>query len=176
MNAEERRGGILRVLRESKQAVTGSQLSDLFGVTRQVVVADVAILRAAGEGIIATPQGYLLASATTVVGVRQTIASRHTASPTDLREELYTIVDNGGSILDVTVEHPVYGEMTGNLRLSSRSDVDRFLTKLGESRAEPLLVLTGGLHLHAIEARDVETIGRITGALREKGFLVDESK
>jgi transcriptional regulator of NAD metabolism len=106
--------------------------------------------------------------------VRQTIASRHSADTEDLTAELYAIVDNGATVLDVTVEHPVYGEITGILRLSSRAEVDGFIAKLRAARAEPLLVLTGGLHLHTIEAKDEKAIERVLRALAARGYLADE--
>lgn len=175
MTNEERRSAILRALCEGREPITGAQLSETFGVTRQVIVADIAILRARNAPVVATTQGYMMLPTPPDTVVRQTIASRHSARTEDLQEELYTIVDNGGAVLDVTVEHPVYGEMTGALRLSSRAEVEMFLLKLTAARAEPLLVLTGGLHLHTIEAKDERVIERVLSALAAKGYLADES-
>jgi transcriptional regulator of NAD metabolism len=175
MTNEERRTAILRALSESRRPITGAQLSETFGVTRQVIVSDVAILRARNARIVATTQGYMLLPDSPEATIRQTIASRHGARTEDLQEELYAIVDNGGTVLDVTVEHPVYGEMTGALRLSSRAEVDMFLAQLTSAHAEPLLVLTGGLHLHTIEARDERVIERVLHALAAKGYLADDS-
>ncbi|MBS3985511.1 MAG: transcription repressor NadR [Selenomonadales bacterium] len=174
MTNEERRAAILRALFECRRPITGGQLSDTFGVTRQVIVSDIAILRARNVPIVATTQGYVILPVSPTAVVRQTIASHHGADAEELAAELYTIVDNGGMVLDVTVEHPVYGEITGTLRLSSRADVDGFIAKLREARAEPLLVLTGGLHLHTIEARDEKIIERVLNALAAKGYLADE--
>lgn len=175
MTNEERRAAILRALQDSDKPITGAQLSEAFGVTRQVIVADVAILRARNERVVATTQGYVILPASQTAVVRQAVASRHSASAEDLQAELYTIVDNGGTVLDVTVEHPVYGEITGTLRLSSRAEVDMFVAKLAQAGAEPLLVLTGGLHLHTIEGRDEKVIERVLLALAAKGYLADES-
>jgi len=174
MTNEERRAAILQTLCASKKPLTGAQLSEAYGVTRQVIVADVAILRARHAPIIATAQGYVVLPEAPRAHVRQTIAARHSANPQDMRAELYTIVDNGATVLDVTVEHPVYGEMTGNLRLSSRVDVDMFIDKLAQARAEPLLVLTGGLHLHTIEGPDRSVIERVLQALLQQGYLADD--
>ncbi|MBT9156933.1 MAG: putative transcription repressor NiaR [Firmicutes bacterium] len=174
MTNEERRAAILRALSDSKRPITGAQFSGTFGVTRQVIVADVAILRARNEPIVATTQGYIILYASPGTVVRQTIAARHSASAEDLQAELYTIVDNGGTVLDVTVEHPVYGEITGTLRLSSRAEIDMFIAKLTQAGAEPLLVLTGGLHLHTVEGRDEQVIERVLHALAANGYLADE--
>ncbi|MDP3486360.1 MAG: transcription repressor NadR [Bacillota bacterium] len=170
MSSEMRRAELARALRESDHALTGSQLSERFGVTRQVIVADIALLRAAGAGIIATPQGYLHAPAISH-RPRRALASRHSAAPELIREELNVVVDHGGTIVDVVIEHPLYGEITGNLHLSSRHDVELFIEKLKETRAEPLSTLTGGLHLHTIEAKDEATLMRIVGELTRRGFL-----
>ncbi len=174
MTNEERRAAILRMLLESHSPVTGAQLSEIFGVTRQVIVADIAILRARNQPIVATTQGYVILQSAPLTTVRQAVAARHSASAEDLRDELYTIVDNGGTVLDVTVEHPVYGEITGTLRLSSRVEADMFIAKLTQAGAEPLLVLTGGLHLHTIEGKDHGVIAGVLQALAAKGYLADE--
>ena len=136
---------ILALLEEAEEPITGSTLSSLFGVTRQVIVGDVAVLRAQGAGIIATPQGYLLPKAAARGAHRSRVAVRHGAENAELARELNLIVDLGGTVVDVSVEHPLYGELTANLQLSSRQDVQRFIEKMQELQGEPLLVLTGGL-------------------------------
>ncbi|KAF0196590.1 MAG: transcriptional regulator [Bacillota bacterium] len=170
MSSELRRAELAEILRESVHALTGSQLSERLGVTRQVIVADIALLRAAGEGIIATPQGYLRAPSMNK-RPRRALASRHSAALEHIREELNVVVDYGGTILDVIIEHPLYGEITGSLHLSSRHDVEVFIKKLQDTHAEPLSVLTGGLHLHTIEAKDEATLTRIVEELARRGFL-----
>ncbi len=172
MTSEERRESIVRMLRQSQNPVTGSHLSQVYGVTRQVIVSDIAILRARGETIMATPRGYVCVDEARD-RVRRTIASRHSRAGDEIRDELYTIVDNGGTIVDVTVEHPLYGDLTGSLQIRSRHDVDQFITKLQQSQAEPLLVLTEGFHIHTIEAPDEAALTRIIGALRGRGFSPD---
>lgn len=172
MTSDERRESIVRLLRAAENPVTGSHLSQAFGVTRQVIVSDIAILRAQGEKIMATPRGYIC-DHETAGRVRRTIVSRHSRAGHEIRDELYTIVDNGGVIVDVTVEHPVYGDLTGSLQIRSRHDVDQFLSKLEQSQAEPLLVLTEGFHIHTIEAPEESVLQRIVEALRERGFSPD---
>jgi len=173
MSGEDRRQSIMGMLRRGG-VYTGSVLSEMFGVTRQVIVGDIALLRAAGELIVATPQGYMYVPAVSGRAVRQTIAAKHTPDLASLREELYLIVGHGVTVLDVTVEHPLYGEITGNLRLMSQRDVDVFLEKMQSSNAEPLSVLTGGMHLHTLEAPDQQTLQSLLQQLRQRGFLALE--
>jgi len=170
MLGEERRQIIMSLIRRGG-VHTGTVLSEKLGVTRQVIVGDIALLRAAGEHIVATPQGYMHAPVMSGRAVRQTIAAKHTPDLASLREELYLIVEHGVTVLDVTVEHPLYGEITGNLRLMSQRDVDVFLEKMQDSNAEPLSVLTGGMHLHTLEAPDQETLQGLLQILRLRGFL-----
>ncbi len=172
MNSRERRAHILSLLKGADKPYTGAELSELLGVTRQVIVSDVAILRAAGEQIIATPQGYLSSAQTEAAVGRLTVVSRHSSDVAEIRDELYTIVDLGGMVVDVTVEHPLYGEITAVLNVGSRYDADRFLEKMRESKAEPLLVLTEGVHLHTILVKDPQSAGSIREALEKKGLTV----
>lgn len=173
MTSETRREEILNVLKKAQEPITGNQLSQRFGVTRQVVVSDIAILRARGEQIVATPQGYLLYPGPLGQGIRRTIAARHSDDLEAIKDELLVIVDLGGTVIDVTVEHPLYGEMTGNLQCRTASDVEQFVSKMAEFNAEPLLVLNNGLHLHTIEAPDEETMTKIMAALEERGYLAE---
>ncbi len=173
MAQEKRRTRIMQLLREAEGPITGSDLSALLGVTRQIIVGDVAVLRAGGERIIATPQGYLLYEAYAQSHHRCTFAVRHGGDEPSIAGELNLIVDLGGTVVDVTVEHPLYGELTGNLQIKTRADVRQFLAKLGELEAEPLLVLTGGYHLHTVEAPDGETMDKIRAGLRRGGFLAE---
>ena len=175
MNSTSRRAAVLKYLKDAQKPITGGSLSQHFGVTRQVIVSDIAILRAQGEDIIGTPQGYICNVPGKAV-IRQKIAAIHSSGHDQIREELYTIVDHGARIQDVTVEHPIYGEITASLHIASRFDADQFIAKLAANNAEPLLVLTDGLHLHTIEAERIETFDAIRQALAEKGYLAEENK
>ena len=88
-------------------------------------------------------------------------------------EELYAVVDHGGRVLDVVIEHPVYGRMSVELDISSRYDVDRFLLRVAETGANPLSLLTEGVHIHTLSVRDEETFARITARLSELGVLIE---
>ncbi len=173
MTQEERRTEILALLEQAASPLTGAHLSAVLGVTRQVIVGDVAVLRARGEQIIATPRGYILYKPQARTVHHSTIAVSHGSHNDVLAEELYLVVDLGGTVLDVTVEHPLYGELTANLQLSTRAEVAQFIEKMEELQAEPLLVLTGGYHLHRIETPTGEVMGIIRDALRQAGYLAE---
>lgn len=170
LSAPKRRERLAKRLTGAASPISATCLAEELGVTRQVIVGDIALLRAGGADIIATPRGYCLAGGSPhhYVG---TIASCH-RTPEGLLEELYLAVDQGGEVLDVTVEHPLYGELTGQLQISSRYDADRFMQALAASKASPLSHLTAGIHLHRIRCPDQQTFDRIVTALDAAGFLV----
>lgn len=88
-----------------------------------------------------------------------------------VQDELYTIVDYGGKVLDAVVEHDIYGQITVDLMLCNRMDVDEFMERIRKSKSQPLNVLTGGKHWHTVEA-DTEPMLQVIGEkLREKGYL-----
>ena len=173
LTTEERRNRVKETLQQAEQPVTASHLAEQFSVSRQIIVGDIALLRASGMQILATPRGYLLdASAKEEEKNIGMLACRHTRE--QLREELYTIVDFGATVVDVTIEHALYGELSGKLNLSSRYDVDAFMDKVEqEKNCAPISSLTGGAHLHRIRYRDEESFARIKEALREKNILID---
>ena len=173
MDGQLRRQRILDLLRETSGCHTGQELAQRFGVSRQIIVSDIALLRASGESILATPQGYMMYPAS--CRPTRTIACRH-HTLAELLRELLLVVDNGGRILDVAVEHPVYGELRGTLMLSSRRDVEEFVSRLESSGAKPLAALTDGVHLHTIEADSQEDLDFVVSELQEAGFLLLEDQ
>jgi len=169
MQAEERRQAILEYLRRSSRPVSAGCLAERFSVSRQVVVGDVALLRAAGADISATPRGYVILKAGR--GLVRQVACRHDAA--GMEAELNAVVDQGCAVLDVIVEHPIYGQLTGSLQLFSRYDVGQFLARCSESEARPLSDLTGGIHLHTISCPDEAALQRVREALRDLGVLLE---
>jgi hypothetical protein len=167
--AEQRRRGILAWMQSHGEPVRGGELAKRFRVSRQCLVQDVAILRAGGEEIAATPRGYHL-PVQSRRGHREILACRH--APERTQEELQILVDHGVKILDVIVEHPVYGELRGSLLLESRADVADFLARVSSSHASLLSSLTKGVHLHTVEASRPEMITRAKAQLRARGFLL----
>jgi transcriptional regulator of NAD metabolism len=168
-SADTRRRRILEFLRQHAAPITGGELARRLGVSRDSLVQDVAILRAGGEQIVATPRGYCLPESSSHLH-RAVLACRHPPERTE--EELEILVDHGVKILDVIVEHPVYGELRGSLALESRADVRDFLMQVRASRAALLSSLTGGVHLHTVEASRPEMIVRAKARLRARGFLL----
>lgn len=169
MQREKRKDNIIQKLQSTGSPVSASSLAKEFGVSRQIIVGDIAILRAEGHDISATPRGYMLPQVGTTPVYR--IACKHDSSK--ILEELNAIVDCGGTLLDVSVEHPIYGELVGNLRIASRIDAKEFSDKIIESNAPPLSLLTDGIHLHAITCKDKATLERIKDKLRSIGILFE---
>ena len=170
MDAAARRAAILSRLEQADHPVSAAALAREFAVSRQIIVGDVALLRAGGADIAATPRGYLLPRPTP--GLTRQLACVH--RPEDMGRELELMVDNGCTVLDVVVEHPVYGQLVGQLQLSSRYDVEQFLNRSRSGAARPLSDLTGGIHLHTIRATDEKTLERVIQGLKDKGFLLLE--
>ncbi|RJX25594.1 MAG: transcription repressor NadR [Dethiobacter sp.] len=170
METEKRRNELLNLLRKASKPLTGAELARHFNISRQVIVQDIAILRASGEQIFASFQGYMIPSLPEEIWVRSVVACRHTRE--QIKDELGIVVDLGGRALDVIVEHPVYGELRGNLMVSSRRDLNLFLESLHKTAANPLLALTGGIHLHTLEAPDQKVMQEITASLDRAGYLV----
>lgn len=173
--AAARRQALLQWLRAAGGPVTGAELAQRFGVTRTVVVHDLALLRAAGEPIVATPAGYVYGLPPARAHAAQVVV-RHGPAVEEIARELYALVDAGVRVRDVVVDHPLYGELRGLLMLSSRKDVDAFCRRLRETGAEPLLTLDPlGTHMHTLEADEPEALARARDALRRLGILVEES-
>jgi len=170
MDAKERRIQLVEYLKNADAPLTGAWLAKELKVSRQIIVGDFAILRAGGTAVYATPQGYVLPPASNAAVLRVTLACKHERK--ELEEELAIIIDNGGKVIDVIVEHPLYGELTANLMLTSRRDLTEFLRKLDASQAEQLASITGGVHLHTIEVPNEDTLLRIEKELRLKGILM----
>ena len=167
MNAEQRREAILNILRRADQPLSATALAGTFSVSRQIVVGDIALLRAAGADISATPRGYVMQQETT--GFLYKVATRHTAE--NMEAELNAMVDQGCTVVDVIVEHPIYGELTGALDLSSRYDVKQFIQRSMETR--PLSLLTEGIHLNTLSCPSEEAFLRVKEQLRSLGILLE---
>jgi transcriptional regulator of NAD metabolism len=166
---EQRQERMLNLLQQRKEPIRGEDLALKLGVTRQVVVHEIALMRAMGHPIVATPQGYYLASSSNNAK-KALLSIRHT--PEQTPDELYTLIDHGLIVHSVTVEHPIYGELTGILHLRSRHDVQQFLTLVAESKISLLSELTQGYHLHSVEFENIDDVDRAIKALRAKNIEV----
>lgn len=170
MEGETRRLNIVQLLSTSDKPMSGTELAKAFGVSRQVIVQDIALLRAIDKNILSTNKGYVLYDPK--AGLRSAKRSFSVChEDAQIADELYTIVDYGGTVLDVVIEHEVYGQITADLFLKKRIDVDEFVKKLQSNQAKPLNLLTGGNHVHTVEAEDEATLDAIAEALKKKGYL-----
>lgn len=171
MEASDRRKEILTILKSSEKPVSAASLASRFHVSRQIIVGDIALLRAAGTDIQATPRGYLPAHSSDQGQIVHQVACRHNSD--DVRAELYAMVDEGCTVRDVIVEHPIYGQLTGLLEVHSRHDVDEFVRASTRTEAQPLCLLTRGIHLHTLICPDEASYQRVLDKLRSCGFLYE---
>lgn len=166
MTGAERRKKILSMMRESLKPLSGGVLGRETGVSRQVVVQDIALLRTEGHNIMATARGYVLDEPKKTVRVFKTC---HSNGQTE--EELTTIVDLGGCVENVMVNHRVYGKVSAPLNIKNRRDVNVFMNQLKTGKSTPLMNVTSGYHFHRVSAENEEILDEIENALREKNFL-----
>ena len=170
MTAAQRRSAIYEQLTRADAPISATALAQRFSVTRQVVVGDIALLRAEGHRITATPRGYMIPSET---GLLRTIACHHSGE--DTQKELFAMVDCGCTVLDVIVEHPVYGQLTAPLALSSRYDVEQFVQRMADSHAQPISTLTDGVHLHTLSCPSEDAFAHLKATLQSMGMLYEGS-
>ncbi|MCD7947142.1 MAG: transcription repressor NadR [Oscillospiraceae bacterium] len=170
MEAKDRRAAVLRYLEQAGKPVSAAVLAAEFQVSRQVIVGDIALLRAGGADITATPRGYVAGTPFGGAGISRRLACTHTQE--DMGREMTVIVDAGGAVTDVVVSHPLYGEITCAMHIHSRYDVADFLERVEACAAKPLSLLTGGIHLHTVSCPDEAVFARVKEALRREGFLL----
>ena len=172
MNGEERRKKLIDLLKYSDTPLSGTDLAGQLGVSRQVIVQDIALLRMGGVSVFATSEGYVMPASASQSAVRCVIAARHSSSA-QMRKELELVVDMGGTVVDVSIEHPVYGEISAQLLLRSRMGVNLFMEHFESGETAPISTLTDGVHLHTLEAPNEEEMKAIVDALRSEGLLVE---
>lgn len=172
MTGDERRRAIIDELVRAGKPVSGSAIAKAVGVSRQVVVQDIALLRADGHDIVATNRGYVLREGAGHADVPTRMVKVHHGVE-DLADELNTIVDLGGSVLNVMVNHRVYGKITADLDIRNRRDVERYLEGIKTGKSFPLMTVTSGYHFHRIAADTVEQLDEIGEALKAKGYLAE---
>ena len=169
MDGAKRREEILKLLVLGGDPISGTELSRRFGVSRQIIVQDIALLRAVNQDILSTPRGYVIYSQKSNRAERR-FKVLHTTY--QMEDELCTIVDNGGKIKNVIVSHVIYGEIVASLIISTRTDVKEFIRKIEEYRGKPLKDLSDGIHWHLVEADTEEILDRIGKELETKGYLI----
>lgn len=166
---EARRKEIIAILSEAEKPVSGTDIAGRLGVSRQVIVQDMALLRISCCNLISTNRGYFLYQETPKrEWCRREVRVRH--GKEDIMRELDCIVDAGGWVVDVIIEHEIYGRLSGDLVIRSRADVREFMRRVEQHRTKPLTELTDGVHLHTIEAEREETLDAVEKALADAGF------
>ena len=162
----KRRDGILSLLEGSDTPLSGTELAHRFRVSRQVIVQDMALLRAQGHEVLSTNRGHLIQAPLRVSRIFKVF---HTSK--QIVDELCTIVDLGGTVEDVFVHHKIYGQLQAPLHISSRRDVQLFLEELKSGKSTPLKDVTSGYHYHTVSADSGETLDLIGQELGKKGYL-----
>ncbi len=166
MNGEVRREELLRILNVSKAPVSGTALAEKLKVTRQVIVQDVALLRANGKDIVSTTRGYVLSEKGEYTRIFKLI---HTDD--DAEDELQSIVDLGGRVKDVFVYHKVYNVVKAEMNIRSRKDITEFMNNIRSGKSTMLKNVTSGYHYHTVVADDEKTLDEIEAMLRKKGYF-----
>ena len=143
MTASERRQQIARLLSASQAPISATTLSQELGVSRQIIVGDIALLRAAGQEITATARGYVdppHKMACCAASPVRTLPGRHGTSSTPWWTAAVPWWTSSWST-----------RSTGSLLLpapvqpSGRGSVHE-----AHGRGRPLSQLTGGVHLHPL--------------------------
>lgn len=162
----QRRLAIQHTLQNTDDPITATVLARKFKVSRQTIVGDIALLRAAGEAIVPSPQGYKYLP-TSVQTMK--VVCRH--FPNDTHQEMTLIVEHGGIIKDVEIEHPLYGFLKGELNIETAKDIRLFEERLRQQQGHLLSELTNGVHTHTISANGHAQLSEIKTALKKAGFL-----
>lgn len=169
LTGEERRKELIRVLEQSNKAVSGTDLAKQFEVSRQVIVQDIALLRATNKKILSTNKGYILFRDDEKTKAKRIVCVLH--KDTDILKEFECIVDCGAKVLDVVVEHEIYGQVSVDLLIQNRQDALSFVEQLRNCKSKSLSCLTDGVHYHTLEADSEAMLDCAEAALKEAGFL-----
>ena len=167
MSGQKRREEIIRKLSHAASPVSGETLAKEFSVSRQVIVQDIALIRALGYDIISTNRGYLIQGKTNVCS--RVFKVKHTEE--EVADELNLFVDAGGKVCDVFIYHKVYGVVQAKLDIRSRLDVQKYMKEIQSGKSSLLSKVTSGYHYHTVEADSEEVLDLIQEALNERGFL-----
>ena len=166
MKAAERRKAIVNLLLSSNEAISGGKLSEEFGVSRQIIVQDITVLKGSGYDILSTHNGYIIQKSPLKERVFKVY---HTTEQTE--DELTAIVNFGGTVVDVFVWHKVYGKMTAPLNIFSALHIKQFIEGVRSGKSSELMNITGGYHYHTVRAESEDILNRIQNALEERGYI-----
>ena len=169
MKVAERRKAIVNLLLSAEGPVSGGELAREFGVSRQIIVQDITVLKGTGYEILSTNQGYVMQKSPLKERVFKV---RHTTAETE--DELACIVDLGGTVVDVFVWHKVYGKIEAGLNIFSHLHIKQFLEGVRTGQSTELMHITGGYHYHTVRADNEATLDSIEAALRKRNYIVPE--
>ena len=169
MKAIERRKAIVNLLLSSEEAISGGELSKESGVSRQIIVQDITVLKGSGYDILSTHNGYIIQKSPLKERV---FKLHHTTEQTE--DELSTIVSLGGTVVDVFVWHKVYGKVVAPLNIFSPLHVKQFIEGVRTGKSTELMNITGGYHYHTVRAENDEILDRIDTALQSRGYIAPE--
>lgn len=169
MKAADRRKAIVNLLLSSTQALSGGKLSEEFGVSRQIIVQDITVLKGSGYDILSTHNGYIIQKSPLKERVFKVY---HTTEETE--DELTTIVNLGGTVVDVFVWHKVYGKMTAPLNIFSSLHIKQFIEGVRSGKSTELMNITGGYHYHTVRAESEPILDEIEQALMNKNYIAPE--
>ena len=169
MKGKERRKEIAALIMSEQEPLSGTVLSERLGVSRQIIVQDIAMLRAEGYDILSTHQGYVI---TKGPFAERVFKLRHTSEQTE--EELSCIVALGGTVVNVFVWHKVYGKIEAGMNLFSERGIAQFMDGIKSGKSKELMHITEGYHYHTVRADSEETLDAIEKALDAKGYIVPE--
>ena len=166
MKSNERRKSIVNLLLSEKKTISGGELSEKYGVSRQIIVRDISLLKEQGVDILATNSGYVIRSSPLKERVFKVF---HTTEQTE--DELKTIIDLGGTVADVFVWHKAYGKMEAKLNISSRAQIEQFIESVRTGKSVELMHVTGGYHYHTVRAESESILDHIGNALEAKRYI-----
>lgn len=169
MKAAERRKAIVNLLLSEENAVSGGEMSERFGVSRQIIVQDITVLKGSGYDILSTHNGYIMKKSPLKERVFKV---HHTTEQTE--NELKLIVGLGGAVVDVFVWHKVYGRMEAKLNIFSELHVKQFIEGVRSGKSSELMNITGGYHYHTVRADSEEILDKIEMALNENHYIAPE--
>ena len=169
MKGKERRKEITALIMAAEEPVSGSVLSERLGVSRQIIVQDIAMLRAEGYDVLSTTQGYVI---TKGPFAERVFKLRHTSEQTE--DELTTIVSMGGTVVNVFVWHKVYGKVEANLNIFSERSIAQFMDGIKSGKSKELMHITEGYHYHTVRADSEAVLDEIEAVLNKKGYIVPE--
>ncbi|MBQ8175032.1 MAG: transcription repressor NadR [Clostridia bacterium] len=166
MKAEKRRKGIVNLLLAEDGPISGGELSARFGVSRQIIVHDISVLKAEGFEILSTHSGYVMRASPLIERVFKV---HHTTEETE--DELNLIVDLEGTVVDVFVWHKAYGKMAAKLNITTREQVTQFIENIRSGKSVELMSVTGGYHYHTVRAETQDELDKIGEALEKRGYI-----